>query len=319
MDLHARTMSACLLDQPGELRRHRHMPASPEPLLQAIAPSRDEMVVAVEGLFTWSGLADRWAQAGRPVVLGHALDMPALPGGQAQNDTIDAQKSAVLLRGGRLPQAYVSPPAMRATRALRRRRRPWMRHRAERLTPRQHTTRPSHLPERGQKSADTANRDGVAEQVADPAVQKRIDVDLTLMAHDDRRRRALDLIILKTAKPPDAHTRDLLRTVPGLGALLRLVLRDESHDLHRFPRGQDVVSSWRLGNCAKASAGKRYGPSGTTMGQADLQGAFAAAAGLCVRAHPAGQTSLTRLEKTPAQGQALTGLAHKCARAVYDM
>jgi hypothetical protein len=38
IDLHARTMDACILDQHGELRLHRNMPAKPETFLKAIAP-----------------------------------------------------------------------------------------------------------------------------------------------------------------------------------------------------------------------------------------------------------------------------------------
>src|SRR5207247_1219417 len=67
-------------------------------------------------------------------VLGHALSLKAMHGGKAKNDKIDAQKMAVLLRGGLLPQAYVYPADMRATRDLLRRRIPRMRKRAELLT-----------------------------------------------------------------------------------------------------------------------------------------------------------------------------------------
>ena len=62
----------------------------------------------------------------------------------------------------------------------------------------------------------------------------------------------------------------LLPTVPGIGTMLRLVLLDDIHEVHRFPRVQDVVSSCRLVTCARASAGKRYGTSGTTIGKAHL-------------------------------------------------
>jgi transposase len=57
--------------------------------------------------------------------------MKAIHGGKARNDKIDAQKIAVLLRGGRLPQAYVYPADRRASRDLLRRRRPLVRKRAE--------------------------------------------------------------------------------------------------------------------------------------------------------------------------------------------
>ena len=107
------------------------MQASPDALLKAIAPSRDAMVIAVTCLLTWYGLADLWAQEGLPFVLGHALSAKAIHGGQATNDKMDSQNIAVLLRGGLLPQAYVSPAAMRATRDVLRRRTPVMRKRAE--------------------------------------------------------------------------------------------------------------------------------------------------------------------------------------------
>jgi hypothetical protein len=47
--------------------------------------------------------------------------MKAVHGGKAKNDRLDAQKIAVLLRGGMLPQAYAYPATMRATRDLLRR------------------------------------------------------------------------------------------------------------------------------------------------------------------------------------------------------
>jgi hypothetical protein len=115
-------MYACILDQHGEIRLHRNMPARPETFRTASTPDRDEMVIAVAWLFTWDWLADLCAQEGLPFVLGHALAMQAIHGGKATNDTRDSHNIAVRLRGGMLPQAYVYPAAMWATRALLRRR-----------------------------------------------------------------------------------------------------------------------------------------------------------------------------------------------------
>ena len=140
IDLHARTMYVCILSQDGEVMLHRNMKASPDALLKAIAPYRDDMVIAVECIFTWYWLADLCAQEGLPFVLGHALYMQALHGGKATHDTMDSQKIAVLLRGGMLPQAYVYPAAMRATRDVLRRRTHLVRNRAECLAHIQHTT-----------------------------------------------------------------------------------------------------------------------------------------------------------------------------------
>jgi transposase len=105
IDLHARTMYVCILDQGGEILLHRNMKTSPDALLKAIAPYRDHIVVAAECMFTWYWLADLCAAEGIPFVLGHALYMKAIHGGKAKNDKIDAHKIAVLLRGGMLSQA----------------------------------------------------------------------------------------------------------------------------------------------------------------------------------------------------------------------
>jgi len=140
IDLHARTMSVCILSQDGEVVLHRNMQARPDALLKAIVPSRDDIVLAVACILTWYWLADLGAQAGLPFVLGHALSMKAIHGGKAKNDKIDSQKIAVLLRGGMLPQAYVYPAAMRATRDVLRRRTHVVHKRAECLAHIQHTT-----------------------------------------------------------------------------------------------------------------------------------------------------------------------------------
>jgi hypothetical protein len=226
---------------------------------------------------------------------------------------------AVVRRGGMLPQAYVYPAHRRATRDLLRRRMSLTRKRAELLAHLQHTNRQYHLPEIGKTLADKANRDGVAERVPDPAVQKRMAVDLALLGYDDPRLNALALHMVKAAKPHDAKTLDLRQTGPGIGKSLRLVLLDAIHDLQRCPSVQEFVAYGRLVKGANASAGQRYGTAGATMGHASLQWAFSAAAVRFLRDHPAGQKSRTRLENKHGQGKALTLLAQQRGRAVYDM
>jgi transposase len=289
IDLHARTMDVCILDQAGETLLHRNMPATPEALLKAIAPSREQIVLAAECMFTWYWLADLCADHGIPFVLGHALSMKAMHGGKAKNDTIDSQQSAALLRGGRLPQAYVYPAERRATRDLLRRRMHLARQRGALLAHVHNTHSQDTLPALSKKIASKANRDGVAERFADPAVQKSIEVDLALITYDDALLRDLELTMIKTAKHHDAQTLSLLQTVPGIGKILRLVLLYDMHDVDRFPRVQDFASSCRLVKCAKESAGKRSGTSGSTIGNAPLTWAFSEAAVLFLRDNPAGQ------------------------------
>jgi transposase len=319
IDLHARTMYLGILNQEGEILLHRNMKAGPEPFLRAITPYREDLVVCVECIFTWYWLADLCTQEGIPFVLGHALYMKAIHGGKAKNDKIDAHKIAVLLRGGMLPQAYVYPAEMRATRDLLRRRMHLMRKRAELLAHIHTTNSQYNLPEISKKLAYKANRASVAERFPDPAVQKSIEVDLALIATYDHLLTELELDLVQTAKAHDAQTFSRLRSIPGVGKILALVLLYEIHDIRRFPRVQEFVSYGRLVKCAKESAGKRYGTSGKKIGNAYLKWAFSEAAVLFLRNNPAGQKYLARLTKQHGKGKALTVLAHKLARAVYYM
>jgi hypothetical protein len=47
-------MDRCIVQQDGEIVLPRPMNAAPEPVLKAVAPDRDGLVVAVECLFTWA-------------------------------------------------------------------------------------------------------------------------------------------------------------------------------------------------------------------------------------------------------------------------
>ena len=319
IDLHARSMDRCVLNQAGEVLLHRDMNAAPGPFLQAMAPSREDVVVCVACLFTWYGLADLWAHAGIPFVLGHALYMKAIHGGKAKHDRIDAHKIAVRLRGGMIPQAYVYPAERRATRDLLRRRMPLMRHRAGLLAHIQNTNSPYNLPPLGKPLAYKANRGGVAERFSDPAVQKSIEGDLTLISSYDRLRTEREREIVNTATAHDAQTFYRLRSLPGVGKLLALVRLSEIHDIPRFPRVQEFVSYGRLVKCARESAGKRDGTAGAKIGNAYRTWAFSEAAVLFLRNNPAGPKYLARLANKHGKGKALTVLAHKLARAVYDM
>lgn len=320
IDLHARKMYVCILDQAGEVLVHRNINSKPEAFLRIIAPYRPDVAVAAECTFTWYWLADLCRNEGIEFVLGHALYMKAIHGGKVKNDRVDAAKIAILLRGGTLPVAYVYPSEMRAARDLMRRRGHLMRKRAELLAHIKNTASQHNLPEIGVDLARKKNREGVAERFPEPRVRKSIEVDLALIDFYDEQLKDLELYILRTAKQHDVQTYFRLRSVWGIGKILGLVILYEIHDIGRFARVQDFVSYCRLVKCAKESAGKRTtGSSGKKIGNAHLKWAFSEAAVLFLHRNPAGQQYYAKLVRKHGKGKALTVLAHKLARAVYHM
>jgi len=96
VDLHARTMYVCIIDEKGAIVKQKNMEAGPAEFLSFIEPYREDMVVAVECMFAWYWLADLCRAEGMPFVLGHALYMKAIHGGKAKNDRIDAQRARII-------------------------------------------------------------------------------------------------------------------------------------------------------------------------------------------------------------------------------
>ncbi len=53
VDLHARTMHVCLIDQAGTVLVHKNIECRPDRFLQLIRPYRDGLAVAAECMFAW--------------------------------------------------------------------------------------------------------------------------------------------------------------------------------------------------------------------------------------------------------------------------
>jgi transposase len=312
-------MYICILDQEGQVLLHRNLPCDRERFLRAIAPYRDDLVVAVECIFSWYWLADLCAQEGIAFVLGHALYMKAIHGAKAKNDKIDSKKTAGLLRGGLIPQAYVYPPEMRATRDLLRRRLHFVRHRGQLLAHIQNTHHQYNLPAPGKRIAYRSNREGIGEGFEDVSVQTSLAADLALIDHHDVVIRDLELTVLRQARGHDLESFERLKTIPGIGKILALTILYEVHDIGRFPRVQEFASYSRLVKCQTSSAGKVLGTSGAKIGNAYLKWAFSEAAVQLLGKSAEGKKVMTRIQRKHGKGKALSILAHRIGRAAYFM
>src|SRR5262249_26394644 len=285
IDLHARSLHLCVLDQDGAVVLDKDIAARPETFRKAIAPFRDGIVVGVECMYAWYWLADLCAQEQIPFVLGHALYMKLIYGAKAKNDKIDAAKIARLLRGGNFPLAYVYPKGMRETRDLLRRRTYLVRQRSALFTHLQILNSQYNLPPFPKKLSFAANRAAlnIPERFTDPSVQQSATVNLALIDVLDEQIGALELYLTRTAKVDDVQTFHRLQTIPGVGKVLALVLLYEIHDISRFGTQGQFLSYARLVRPGHESAGKVLGWGGQKIGNAHLRWAFGEAACLFLR------------------------------------
>ena len=74
IDLHAKAMYVCLLDQKGTKLVHKNLPTTPDAFLRLIAPYREDLVVAVECIFTCIG----WPTSVRRKGLSLSWGMPSI-------------------------------------------------------------------------------------------------------------------------------------------------------------------------------------------------------------------------------------------------
>jgi transposase len=308
------------MNNEGKILKHKNMATTAENLIDVIEPYRSDMVLAVECIFTWYWIADLCNQIGVKFVLGHALYMKAIHGGKVKNDKIDSQKIAALLRGGMLPMAYVYPQKMRSTRDLLRRRLYIARQKAELQTHIQNTNTQYNLPSFENRIDRRSNRAGIGLHFTDPMVRTSVEVDVVLMDAIHEQILAIERQINAQVPEHDPVAVHLLRSIPGIGKILALVIQYEIHDISRFPKVGNFISYARLVKCAHESAGKRVKTGkNSKIGNVHLKWAFSEAACLFLRGNKPAQRYHQRLVSKYGKAKALSIIAQKLGRTVYTM
>ena len=320
IDLHARMMYVCIINADGKVLVHRNVKTHAESFLNAIAVyQHQDLVVAVEATFNWYWLADFCTDLGIKFVLGHALAMKAIHGSKTKNDKLDSEKIARLLRGGNFPQAYVYPRELRSTRDLLRRRLVFVRRRAKLLTHIRHVNGQHNLSPLPANLLTIKTRQQLRVHFPDPATQFNVCGDVALLEAYTAEIKKMEDFLEENAKVQDAATFYRLQSVPGIGKTLALVIMYEVGDITRFPRAGDFLSYARLVPGCHESAGKNYGSPGRKMGNPHLKWAFSEAAVMLLRECEEADRMVARLEKRHGKSKALSILASRLGRVVYQM
>ena len=319
IDLHARLLYVCILDEHGNKVVHQKIKADPHQLHKLLKPYIGQVVVGVECMHCWYWVSDFCREMNVEFILGHALYMKAIHGGKAKNDKIDSYKIASLMRGGNFPLAYNYPAETRATRDLLRRRTYVMRHGSELKAHVVNTDSQYNLPAQSLNLKNVSARDGLRHYYDDPVVQRMIALDMNILDCYIRELKHVESFIEGKAKEHYGALLNIVRTFPGIGQILALTILYEIGDINRFPSVQQFASYSRLVKCKAESAGKTYGTSGNKIGNGYLKWAFSEAAVLYLRGNDNAKRYLAKLQKRMSKGKALSALAHKIGRCVYFM
>ena len=321
IDLHARNMYVCVINNLGEKVFHKNMTCSVDNLEIITNTFGNDIVIGVECIFTWYWIADFCAERNINFALGHALYMAAIYKGKTKSDKIDSEKIANMLRGGFFPLAYAYPKENRAVRDLLRRRLYYVRQKAELSVHLQNTNHQYNINEPliASKIATKKYRDTIGEKFSNPAIVDMVDADLYL--YDQ-----YHLIISKIEKQIDELVKlqlpqefKILQTIPGFGFVIPLTILYEIGDISRFKNVGHFLSYARLVKCTHNSADKKASGGHNKIGNVHLKWAFSEAAVMILSGNPEAQKWHERLVSRYGKAKAMSIIAQKLGRTVFYM
>jgi hypothetical protein len=124
IDLHRRRSVIVRMTDAGQVLDTVRITNEPAALAAEIGKAGEHPDVVLEATYGWYWAVDVLQAEGADVHLAHPLGIKGFAYRRVKNDVRDAADLAGLLRMGRLPEAYVAPPAVRELREL-------VRHRAK--------------------------------------------------------------------------------------------------------------------------------------------------------------------------------------------
>jgi transposase len=318
IDLHSNNSVVVVTDETDKVLLSRRCPNDLAKILALLAPHRDELSgVVVESTYNWYWLVDGLMAEGYDVRLANTVAMKRYDGLKHSDDETDAAHLAHLLRLGILPTGYIHPPAERALRDLARKRIQLVRSRTqhvlavENILTRSTGSRPSATAIKRLAPSDIGTL-GLAADVA-LAVQANLAVIATLNLEIGR----IEARLLEGAKLRPDYVR--LKSIPGIGEVLAIVIMLETGDVTRFARVGNFASYARCVDSARYSNGKKKGEGNTKNGNAYLVWAFIEAANFARRFNDEARRFFERKKAKTNSIVATKALAHKLARASYHM
>jgi transposase len=240
IDVHRRRSVLVRMTEAGQRLETVRITNDPERLREVMARAGEAPEVVLEATYGWYWAADTLAGVGAAVHLAHPLGVKAFEYRRVKNDERDAADLADLLRMGRLPEAWIAPPATRALREL-------VRHRAKLVALRTSVKCQVHA---------VIAAAGVPVGMSDlfglegSELLRRVDLPSTSRARIDSARRMIDMLDwevelftnLVTGRLRDEPGYRAVQAIPGVGPTLAAVFVAEIGDVSRFERPAQLAS-----------------------------------------------------------------------------
>lgn len=241
IDLHRRRSVIVRTTESGEVLEAVRILNEVDRLNSVMARAGEDPEVVLEATYGWYWAVDALQEVGARVHLAHPLGVKAFEYRRVKNDVRDAADLADLLRMGRLPEAWIAPPAARELREL-------VRHRAKLVGLRSHCKAEIHA---------VLAKCGVQVPMSDlfsPAGEELLD-RVQMRGRYAARVQSLRRLIADLDDEIDLFTRltrgrlaansgyVALQQIPGIGPTLAAVFVAEVGDVGRF-RTAGQLACW---------------------------------------------------------------------------
>lgn len=282
IDLHSNNLVCGIVDMDGKRLLDKRLPCKLPAVLNALAPHKEDIVtVAVESTYNWYWLVDGLQANGYQVVLANPAGIQQYNGLKHSDDSSDVFFLADLLRLGILPTGYIYPKETRPARDLLRRRVSLVQQR----TALSLSLKGLHMRAFGEdlKTGELKklDPDEARKLFADPANKLVAGEQVHLIGQLSASIRLIEKEVLKTARNWPSYGR--LKTLPGVGIILGLMIAMESGPVERFASEGDFASYCRCVRAARLSNGKSKGENNGKCGNKYLAWAFVEAANFAQR------------------------------------
>jgi transposase len=241
IDLHRRRTVLVSMQADGTLvGKAVRIENSPARLKAALVGAGEHPRVVLEATYGWYWAVDALQDAGAEVHLAHPLGVKMFTLRRVKNDERDARDLADLLRMGRLPEAWIAPPAVRELREL-------VRHRHKLVQLRSSLKSQVHA---------VLAKCGIAVPMTDlfgaggAALLAEAGLQPPYSARVDALRRLIDALDFEIAVAEHLAAVRLrhdpgyaaIQAIPGVGPVLAAVIVAEIGDIRRFERPEQLCS-----------------------------------------------------------------------------
>jgi transposase len=312
IDLHKKTITVCVVNQQRTVVKSRTLRCCDPETIVTFFQELGAFQAVVEATASYEWLWQLLEPHAERLVLAHPRKLRVIAESTRKNDRLDARVLAEFLALDMIPEAYRPTPRQRQHRALVRQRQ-FIRKRSTGLK-----NKIRHLVSNynGDRS-DLFEAEGqiyLAQLAISPADRFVVEQLLSSWRHYEKQLQAVDKALktfAKKASVKEKEARQVLESIPGVGAVTVDVVVSEVGDVRRFRSAKQVTAYAGLAPGQRESGGKRQALSISKEGSRLLRWALVEAAWRLVRWSRYWQGVYTRLWQRTGKKKAIVAIARR--------